>query len=264
MLNLTPSPEWGEEGKDWMSKGQKGRLTLICSHCGCSFERWPSQVKEGRDVFCSRPCLSKSQERRVELTCEQCGHQFQRSVSSACRVRNHFCSLSCQSESLRKPAETACHYCGGAFHRCFSRASRNKKQFCSPSCAHQSRRVWVDVTCGECECVISRIAYRVRGNRHFCSVDCRNLFNARDPSTLNNLYRGGLKAATKCRVYTPEMVLRFYAWTGETCAFPLCNAPQSNRNSSKHWHLCRLHAKRYDAFRRSAIKRYARRINELN
>ena len=54
--------------------------------------------------------------------------------------------------------------------------------------------------------------------------------------------------------YTPEMLRRFLDWTGETCAFPLCDEPQT-RPSGVHyyegtnWHLCPLHRTRFSITR---------------
>lgn len=56
------------------------------------------------------------------------------------------------------------------------------------------------------------------------------------------------------RLYTPAMLRRFLEWTGETCAFPLCDEPQMKPSGvhyyeNTNWHLCVLHKKRFDNVR---------------
>lgn len=82
-------------------------VRCTCKQCGSGFERWPSEIKRGRETFCSRACYDKSlggdeMPGRVALTCKACGGAFD---SSRSRVRDgtaKFCSNTCRLVGLHQ------------------------------------------------------------------------------------------------------------------------------------------------------------------
>jgi len=84
------------------------KINLTCSQCGGAFERYPSQIANGRDKFCSRECLHKwlSRHRSGEQSfrwtgwdereCQSCGRIFK--VKRWKKQR--FCSPECQHKWL--------------------------------------------------------------------------------------------------------------------------------------------------------------------
>lgn len=68
-------------------------VTCTCQRCGKTFERYPSQVKQG-GTFCSREC--QKFKTGVYRKCEVCGTDFYMPKSRAAHDAGRFCSRKCK------------------------------------------------------------------------------------------------------------------------------------------------------------------------
>lgn len=69
-----------------------------CQQCGKEFYRYPSHVRLGRGVFCSRRCHYDSRRTGVaknRFSCETCGKEVERIKNGDRKPR--FCSLQCRT-----------------------------------------------------------------------------------------------------------------------------------------------------------------------
>jgi len=106
----------------------------ICRECGIAFETYPSDIKRGHGIFCSRKCSDKwkigkschknlksgkSHHRwkggRTEQICQQCGKVFKIYLSCTKRNRGKFCSRKCKGiwQSENTHGKNSPHWQGG-------------------------------------------------------------------------------------------------------------------------------------------------------
>lgn len=64
-----------------------------CPHCGRLFRPLPSQLRDDRGKFCSRPCANSHG--AIIVACFQCGWEFRVPLCRAKRNKHHFCSKQC-------------------------------------------------------------------------------------------------------------------------------------------------------------------------
>lgn len=75
-----------------------------CPVCGTAFKVWPSRLKHGRGIHCSKECQSiaqrgKMEKPKVNLVCIGCGVEFERSPSQLRAVgAGKFCTRECRDE----------------------------------------------------------------------------------------------------------------------------------------------------------------------
>lgn len=130
-------------------------MERICKICGTVFDVWPSYVKRGGGIYCSRKCKDKAQSIRmknappekgirwkgglVEQKCLNCGKTIK--VKQCLIEKQHFCSNYCAGTynsigKERKGVILKCKVCGKEFYRVQSAVNRKTKkpQFCSQKC----------------------------------------------------------------------------------------------------------------------------------
>lgn len=76
------------------------RQSYTCEVCGISFERYPSQMKKSKHVYCSQACLAETRKHGSTLYCALCDSPFYRRFGEqdiGHRV-NQFCSRNCYQE----------------------------------------------------------------------------------------------------------------------------------------------------------------------
>jgi hypothetical protein len=120
-------------------RGDGGRRSVQCQHCGVGIERFVSQLKTGRGKYCSHGCYYQA--RRKPRERRQCAYRGCRKLfevapwqskrkyhSRQCYFRNH------------EPPTYRCAGCG----REFQQRKWRKPRFCSRACAHRpgTRRRW--------------------------------------------------------------------------------------------------------------------------
>lgn len=77
------------------------RISLVCEHCGVTYERMECELRVRPSRFCSRRCKYESRRRLVELVCVRCGTRFERKRTEV-RYANRWCSRRCYDADRRE------------------------------------------------------------------------------------------------------------------------------------------------------------------
>lgn len=107
-----------------------------CLNCGRSFEGKKSNVRWGREKFCSPDChyaYSKKRSREI-ATCQHCGKQFTVARSALRTNRGKFCSTACRYEHNKTGEWRYCLYCRKKFYRPKAQLRNRASLFCSRQC----------------------------------------------------------------------------------------------------------------------------------
>ena len=104
---------------------------------------------KSNNTYCSRRCAAQRQQRKLpDLVCSQCGKTFYRKPSER-KLNNNYCSRTCANQAgsrtlqdvpgLRtsKGVEIACQNCKSVFYVKPHRAGKAK--YCSAACSHAAR-----------------------------------------------------------------------------------------------------------------------------
>ena len=130
-----------------MKEAEVAKVKLTCAACGKVFERFPSDVKNNKNNFCSRACRTDFYKKgHVERTCKQCGKKFSvyRSALEKSNASGNFCCRKCYNEyqktlvgpknvSYRRIA-TKCYTCGKPIAVTPSKMKEYEHHFCSVAC----------------------------------------------------------------------------------------------------------------------------------
>lgn len=82
----------------WRKRNKIKKIKQICENCGKEFERYLSEIKQGKGKFCSNKCRNESFKTQVEQICPQCGKHFKANLSRIKRAKNIFCSCECKGK----------------------------------------------------------------------------------------------------------------------------------------------------------------------
>lgn len=105
-------------------------ITCTCAGCGVEFQRYPGNMKPGKQ-YCSKGCYDSS--RQVQKTCQRCGVSFTIPRSRADGKRGTYCSKTCREAGNMLTCET----CGSTF-RATDFEVKSGRRFCSHRCHYQS------------------------------------------------------------------------------------------------------------------------------
>ena len=114
-----------------------GKVMVLCEFCEKEFQRFPSQLKNKKHLYCSRDCQCKARERKIKRICKFCGNEFS-IIPVYAKRGGEFCSTKCwygyfrKNPRLAERSEIHCKLCGKAFY--VLPKNRNRK-FCSRLCA---------------------------------------------------------------------------------------------------------------------------------
>lgn len=197
-------------------------MILTCLHCGCEFDRKPSEISERN--FCSRNCYNLNKKNNhiyrtsVVKACDYCGKEI-RIVPSKIKSHN-FCSRLCmgkhQSEHLigesasnyKNAIKTfSCKICGTNI---FS-YGKTIKVYCSRKCMIKGYRRRTSVICSYCgikfEKNNSHIKHgQIRGYKnHFCSTDCSRNYHVGENNANWIKDRSKVKSEIRCLRYSTKM-----------------------------------------------------------
>lgn len=87
-----------------------------CPVCGVVYYRYPSQIKSGRNITCSRTCAARYfRDTGTTANCRRCGKEFYRRVSLAEKGYANYCSKPCQAADRSLKVECCCVQCGKTF-----------------------------------------------------------------------------------------------------------------------------------------------------
>jgi len=74
------------------------KVKVRCENCGCITEKWPSQLRRAKHVYCSPGCQQEARRKRIQVVCETCGKTFER-VPSQIKEDGNYCSPACAYEA---------------------------------------------------------------------------------------------------------------------------------------------------------------------
>jgi 5-methylcytosine-specific restriction endonuclease McrA len=130
-------------------------LRLICKTCGKPFQRYPSQLLNSKEYFCSRRCSNERNGGPIEVGCVVCGRAIKRKRSRILKLTDPCCSRACKAvrhaqkmQGEKGPAwrggkiRALCVVCGKVFYRHPSQITTSHP-FCSRRCyaVQQSRTI---------------------------------------------------------------------------------------------------------------------------
>jgi hypothetical protein len=120
-------------------RGDGGRRSVQCQHCGLGIERWACQLEMGRGKFCSRECYYQA--RRKPRERRQCAYLGCRKLFEVppWQSKRKYHSRQCYFRHYT-PGTYRCAGCGQEFQQ----RRWRKPRFCSRACAQMpgSRRDW--------------------------------------------------------------------------------------------------------------------------
>lgn len=148
---------------------KKGENTT-CPVCGTVFYRFPSQIKLGRDITCSRTCAARHfRDKGTMVNCRRCGKEFYRRASLAEKGYANYCSKPCQAADHSLKVERCCTQCGKTFMKdqWSVNVLGNGGRFCSRVCIDKfkrklrkrgeqemftnwQKREWMNAACARC------------------------------------------------------------------------------------------------------------------
>ena len=111
------------------------KLKLHCSNCNKEFQKYPSQVKNNKTIFCGNECLKDYRIKftmKEEKSCKSCLKVF---IVHPCVVKRGngiFCSKGCMD--FGKQINKNCLHCNKKFITYLSNIKRGGGNYCSRNC----------------------------------------------------------------------------------------------------------------------------------
>ena len=68
---------------------------ITCTQCQKLFFKWPNELRNHKNHFCSKKCQMNFQGVRLNVECKQCGKQFSKEENQVKKTKNNFCTRSC-------------------------------------------------------------------------------------------------------------------------------------------------------------------------
>lgn len=124
----------------------KSGLKFDCPVCGKHVYRYPSEVKKGCSLTCSRACRAVLQKQGEYRNCETCGKQFYARKSQIGQGFAKFCSKTCSNEPHKNGEHLNCLICNKSMYRTRYEIERGKKEMFT----NWQKREWKGSECAMC------------------------------------------------------------------------------------------------------------------
>lgn len=222
--------KWNSENKTGKNNPCFNSTEVKCSHCNSMY--YVPYGRVNKTKYCSDKCRRNSKRNRIKYNCEYCNEECYKTPSQMKKTKNHFCSHKCadafRSESLRE--DRKCEYCNDVFN---VRKSL-KQRFCSMKCQSKWQSEYLIgenannfnkdipiknriIDCEWCkDKTIVKSPYKLKlvqeqKSKHFCSINCKQEWYAKDWSqndewrrisserAVKMLEKGTLKTDTWCQ-----------------------------------------------------------------
>lgn len=115
-------------------------ITLICQHCGASFNVKPSRAALGTAKYCSYSCSNAVRVTQVARICAHCGDEFRTIRSYVTAGGGKYCSTDCYKAARPAVISRDCLNCGSIFEARPSRVALRFSQYCCRACYFEHRR----------------------------------------------------------------------------------------------------------------------------
>ena len=157
-----------------------------CDYCNTSFDRYPGNVKNGKNKFCSKKCRLDfiNKYKRVKFKCDYCHKE---SIKGRWEYnlakKKHFCDMNCAklyrgnidpiSHPKLKGKFVDCSVCGESVYKYPTFLKKNKTIFCSNKCYGRSMVERMIFNCETCGKIVERNKSKYsQFKSHFCSLKC--------------------------------------------------------------------------------------------
>jgi len=186
--------------------------TTSCRQCGKEFEVYPSTLKAGRGIYCSRECYGAARSQRfrgqnqprfnqIERHCLSCGKSFRATRSLVEKGYGKYCCKKCADAAMKGrgprwkggPDLHKCLVCGKEFEVNPYQVRRGFGKYCSRKCAGQARRNKVKTSCLLCGAEFLVVPSKLEiGEGKYCSRRCSSTALGMQHSGENNpFWKGG-------------------------------------------------------------------------
>lgn len=231
-------------------------ISLTCSNCGSLFERYQSQVSDGKN-YCSKECYHENKGVGKEtFECDYCSNTFTRQ-SSHIKGDKIFCDNDCRGNWLSEnnngkkhhnysKINVECAWCGNEFERKPSLLEGKKNVFCDNQC----RGNWLSenksgedhpqyskkaVSCDNCgkEKEVAKSKFESQNN-FYCDSKCQ-MENTKNTGSDHPSWKGG-KISKTCEQCSDKYYV--YQYRKETSRF--CSSGcrhkwlQENKSGKNH------------------------------
>jgi len=126
------------------------KIDCTCANCGKVIQKWPYELRTGRNLFCSRSCVYAFQKGRlvgaknlhwkgglVTRTCEHCGNDWDDRRDLESRGGGRYCSATCRDKAKERRQSFVCVMCAGHFERTPTPSRKGVYKFCSLKCMRE-------------------------------------------------------------------------------------------------------------------------------
>jgi len=106
--------EWRRQWKE-RNPNRDGKVKRACEICGKEFRVYPSRVKKGKGLYCSKVCAGKARSKiligekssrwnggKTKCICKECGKEFEVFPSQIKKGGGYYCSVLCTCKARSK------------------------------------------------------------------------------------------------------------------------------------------------------------------
>lgn len=166
-----------------------GKVERHCIYCGKIFFVYPSDIKPGEAIYCSRSCHYAAQANKIVAECETCGRQFETVPSAVKRGGGKYCSVECRAKAKDTHIEKPCERCGQVFRARKGESEHGRAKYCSNECRSLAHRKRISFTC--INCAKETEIPQCREDTRFCSYECLENWRERERRVVQVCMRCG-------------------------------------------------------------------------
>lgn len=156
-------------------------ININCKHCKKVFKIYPSKIKDGRGIYCSKKCSILGKTRSITSKCKNCNNPFKIQPSRIRYGWGKFCSDACRLKHQKNSIHLKlCSVCNTKFKVINSNLKKGWDKFCSNKCKYigckkrqKNPFQRSNVLCKQCNVSFnipnSKIKY---GGGKYCSKQC--------------------------------------------------------------------------------------------
>lgn len=168
--------------RECRQKQRSSTHSHTCKYCGKQFGSAKKNTK-----YCSKQCVGNARKKRVKLTCLNCNEDYEVILSKV--ITSTYCSMKCKTEceSVQRVSHSTnyeCDGCGKPIKVIPSQMIKHRLHFCDHKCYKHNIGKFitgennpnyhrVKFTCGWCGEEFSDTPSSRKGNKTFCSNQCR-------------------------------------------------------------------------------------------
>ena len=164
------------------------RIDVECKQCGKLCKKYPYEISNNKNLFCSHECYSSYG--RVIVKCDCCGKNYEQPRHQAEKTElsgsKYFCSKQCRLTKPNTKTEINCSHCNVPMLRDRYDFKHLDNMYCSRKCRDLHNTAKTMVCCAECgqqtlkkRCHIEKS----KTKKFFCGSSCAGTYNSRIKKT---------------------------------------------------------------------------------